>query len=124
MTADERFDRIERSIEELKSMIEAQQVSIGDLKSSHSDLTRYLLDFRQETIGRLQTIETRLDFLESTVRSIDTRLPALSKAIQDFGVLSAQLVREQSRLREADNDLTARVAKLEALVATLIKPAA
>jgi vacuolar-type H+-ATPase subunit I/STV1 len=86
MTTDERFDRIERSIE---------------------TLTQYVLDFRQETASRFQTIETRLDVLSATVASIDSRFPSLTKAIFDFGALSSQLVREQSRQKE-------RVEKLEA----------
>jgi hypothetical protein len=60
MTTDERFDRLDRSVE---------------------TLTRYVLDLRQETAARLQTIENRLDMLASTVANIDSRLPALTKAL-------------------------------------------
>jgi SMC interacting uncharacterized protein involved in chromosome segregation len=67
MTTDERFDRIDRSIEAL---------------------TNYVLDLRQEAASRFQTIENRLDILSSTVANIDSRLPALTKAILDFGSLA------------------------------------
>jgi len=81
MTTDERFDRIDRSLETLTQRIDA--------------LTQYVLDFRQETASRFQTIESRLDFLASSVANIESRFPPLTKAILDFGSLSTQLVREQ-----------------------------
>jgi hypothetical protein len=103
MTADERFDRIDRSIE---------------------TLTQYVLDLRQETATRLQTIDNRLDILSSTVANLDSRLPALTKAILDFGSLSAQLVREQSGQKNSASELLARVVKLEETVSKLIEHAA
>jgi ABC-type transporter Mla subunit MlaD len=103
MTPDERFDRLEGAIERL---------------------TRYVLDFRQETAARLPTIENRLDVLSSTLASLDARQPALTKAILDFGSLATQLQREQSRLNDTVTDVSTRVAKLEEIVSTLIDPAA
>jgi archaellum component FlaC len=105
MTTDERFDRLDRSV--------------GDLARSVETLTRYVLDLRQETADRLQTIENRLDMLASTVTNIDSRLPALTKAILDFGSLSTQLVREQSGQKNSTSDLLARVARLEETVSRL-----
>ena len=64
MTHDERFDRLDGSIQ---------------------TLTQYVLDLRQETASRLQTIDNRLDILSSTIANVDSRLPALTKAILDFG---------------------------------------
>lgn len=102
MTTDERFDRTDRSID---------------------TLTKYVLDLRQETATRFQTIENR-DILSSTVANIDSRLPALTKAILDFGSLSAQFVREQSGQKGSASDLLARVVKLEATVSRLGENAA
>jgi len=103
MSPDERFDRLDGSIERV---------------------TQYVLDLRQETATRLQTIENRLDVLASTLASLDSRQPALTKAILDFGSLAAQLQREQSRLRDGDADLVTRVVKLEEIAPKLIDPAA
>jgi len=98
VTTDERFDRLDRSV--------------GDLTRSVETLTKYVLDLRQETAARFQTIENRLDILASTVANIDSRLPALTKAILDFGSLSTQLVREQSGQKNSTSDLLTRVIRL------------
>ena len=103
MNTDERLDRIDRSIE---------------------TLAQYVLDLRQEAASRFQNIDNRLDILSSTVASLDSRLPALTKAILDFGSLSAQLVREQSGQRETATTLLTRVATLEEMVSRLVQPAA
>ena len=91
MTMDERFDRIDRPIQALTQTVDA--------------LTQYVLDFRQETASRFQTVETRLDVLSATVASIDSRFPALTKAILYFGTLSSQLVREQTRQKDTATSL-------------------
>jgi ABC-type transporter Mla subunit MlaD len=103
MTADERFDRVDGAIERL---------------------TQHILNFRQETAPRLQTIDNRLDMLSSTLASLDARQPALTKAILDFGSLATQLQREQSKLKDTVTDVSTRVAKLEEIVPKLIDPAA
>jgi hypothetical protein len=96
MTIDERFDRLEQ----------------------------YILDLRQEIAGRLDTVDGRLDILSSTVANLDSRLPPLTKALLDFGSLSAKLVREQSGRKDTSTDLVVRVRKLEEMVSKLIEPAA
>ena len=63
MTVDERFDRIDTSLSELRD---------------------YLLGFRKEVIARLDAIDRRLDRIDNTVASIDMRMPALTKAIADL----------------------------------------
>jgi prefoldin subunit 5 len=89
MSTDERFDQLD--------------ASIGDLK-------QYLMAMRTEMINRLDIVENRLDALNNTVHSIDLRLPALSKAITDFGSVATRLTRDH--------------AALEAKVSKLIDPAA
>jgi DNA repair ATPase RecN len=103
MTIDERLDRIDRSLK---------------------TLTEYVLDLRQETANRLQTIDNRLDIVSSTLANVDSRLPALTKAVLDFGSISAGLMREQSKQKDAGTALAARVEKLEDLVSRLVEPAA
>ena len=114
---DQRFDRIDRSIETLTQR--------GDrIERSIETLTQYVLDFRQETAIRFQTIETRLDVPSATVASIDSRLPALTKAILDFGTISSQLEREHWRQKDAATSLVARVEKLEEAISRIVEPAA
>jgi len=102
-SVNERFDRVDKSIERL---------------------TQYVIDLRDETTSRLQVIENRLDFLSLTVASIDSRLPALTKATLETGSLTSQLVREQARQKDSATDLASRVAKLEEKVSRFVDPAA
>ena len=59
-----------------------------------------------------------------TVASIDSRLPALTKAILDFGTISSQLEREHWRQKDAATSLVARVEKREGIVSRIVEPAA
>ena len=102
MNTDERFDRIDHSIE---------------------TPTKYVLDLRQEAAGRLQNVDNRLDILSSTVANLDSRLPALTKAILDFGSLSSQLAPQQSGQRDSVTALASRVEKLEEIVSRLVDAA-
>lgn len=131
MTVDERFDRIERSIEELKNSVADLKVTVGDLKvtvaglsRSLETLTRYVLDFRQETATHFQSMETRLEVLSNAVTTLDKRQPAVTQALVEFGAVHNQIIREQSTLRDSDRNLTFRVEKLEEIVSKLINPAA
>lgn len=110
MPPGERFDRLDGAI--------------GRLCGPHATLTQCVLDLSQETAARLQTIDHRLDILSSTLASLGSSHPALTKAILDFGSLAAQLQREQARLKDAVTDVSTRVAKLEEIVPKLIDPAA
>jgi len=109
-SVNERFDRVDESI--------------GRLSQSVDRLTQYVIDLREEPSSRLQVIDSRLDFLSSTVASIDVRLPALTKATLEAGSLASQLVREQSRQRDSATDLASRVANLEEKVSKFVDPAA
>jgi hypothetical protein len=73
-SVNERFDRVDASIERLAHSLD--------------HLTRYVIDLREETISRLQVIENRLDFFSLTITSIDSRLPALTKAMLETGSLA------------------------------------
>ncbi len=59
MSTDERFDRVDASIERL---------------------TQYILDFRREAATRLQAMDNRFDVLASTLASLDARQPALKRS--------------------------------------------
>jgi len=96
MTADERFDRIDDTI---------------------ARLTRYMLEFREETARRLDVIDQRLDFLSHAVVNLDGRLPPLNKAILDFGSVAAQLTKDHA-------ETAARQSRLEDQVSKHIDPAA
>ena len=64
MTQDERFDRIDAALERL-----------GRRADQRFDaLTQYVADFRTETIGRLEGIETRMRLLSGSHESFDARM--------------------------------------------------
>jgi hypothetical protein len=77
MTTDERLERIEKSI---------------------ADVNRYLVDFRSETINRLEIIDSRLTTLTGLYQSLEARMAPLSKAVLDFGAIANRMQIEQSRL--------------------------
>jgi hypothetical protein len=110
MTVDERFDRLDDAI--------------GELKLSISDLTRYMLDFRQGTATRFQGLENRLGVFANALASDDSRLPAMAKSLMDFGADQSALLREQWKLKDTNTGLVARVERLEEIVSKLVKPAA
>lgn len=87
-------------------------------------LTRYVLDFRTETIQRFDAIDRRLEFLGGAFTSIDSRLPALNKALVDFSALAGQLTSEQWRAKDATTDLAGRTTRLEDRISKLVNPAA
>jgi hypothetical protein len=51
-------------------------------------------------------------------------LPALTKAVLDFGAISSQIEREQWRQKDAGTSLVARVEKREGIVSRIVEPAA
>jgi hypothetical protein len=76
-SVNERFDRVDASIERLAQSLD--------------HLTRYVIDLREEATSRLQVIENRLDFLSLTVASIDSRLSALTIAHARIRILSLSI---------------------------------
>jgi uncharacterized coiled-coil protein SlyX len=138
MTVDERFDRIDQSFDELKQMIgslhhkvealdhrvEALERRAAEQQHSLSGLTKYILDFRLEATTRLQLMGERLDVLTAPMVGIESRFSVLTKGLIDMGAPHTQLAGEQWRLKDTNFDLLARVAKLEEIVSTLVKPAA
>src|ERR1700722_4039593 len=113
VTHDERFDRLDASNERIDASIER--------------LTKYVLDFRDETSTRLRAIESRLDLQAVALTSMDareSRVPALTKAVLDAGSFSGQLAMELSKQRDSAFNFALRLEKLEDTVAKLLKPAA
>lgn len=96
---EERFDRIDKSIERL---FQADERTSG-----------YLLDFRREVAERFQVLENRQEIIGLTLSSIETRFAPLTKAILDFGSTASYLIREQSQQKDSLSDLTARVTRIE-----------
>jgi vacuolar-type H+-ATPase subunit I/STV1 len=117
----ERFDRIDDAIERLSQRTNER---FDSLTHRVDGLTQYVLDFREEAMNRLRLIESRLDLQAATLTSIDSRLPALTKAVLDAGTFSSQLAVELSRQKGSAADFASRLEKLEETVATLVKPAA
>jgi chromosome segregation ATPase len=120
---DQRFDRVDERFDRVDQSIETLNQRVGRVEQSLDNLTRYVLEFRQETLNRFQAIETRLDIPMSIATSMESKLPPLSKAIADFGALSTQIVAHQWKQTDNTFDLVTRVTKLEEIVSKL-KPAA
>ncbi|HLK66341.1 MAG TPA: hypothetical protein VKU19_23065 [Bryobacteraceae bacterium] len=91
MTTDERLDRIEKSIGEARQDLSTLAHDLGTL-------TRYVREFRTETIGRLEIIDSRLAMMAASIVSLEQRLPPMSKAILEFGEIVNRLQIEQSRI--------------------------
>jgi hypothetical protein len=102
MTTEERWDRIERSIENLTRYMQDFRTEtierLGRVERSTENLTQYVQELRSETINRLEIIDSRLTVLTATFTSLDSRMPPLTKAILDFGAIASRLQVEQSRI--------------------------
>ena len=85
MTVDERFDRIDASIERLGQALES--------------LTRYTLDFREETARQFEIMDNRLNVLAATMANVEVRLAPLTKAAIDAGAVASKVLREQWHTR-------------------------
>jgi chromosome segregation ATPase len=57
------------------------------------NLQNYILDFRTEVIQQFARLESRLDMMSVTVLSLDSRVPALTKAVFDLQTRFEKLVR-------------------------------
>ena len=135
MTVDERFDRLEQLLQIKFDRIDRRFEQVGqgfeqmgsDLAQVRTDLEhfeQYVLDFRTE-VGRQFEIADHLPgVLANGVSSMESRIPALSKAATEFGAVVGQLTKVQPRPLDSSTDLIARVAKHEEQVAKLIDRAA
>jgi chromosome segregation ATPase len=126
MAYDERFDHIDAGIGDLKGSVSELRGSVSELRGSVSELkgsvselrdslaqlTRYVLDFREETIRHFEVIDNRLDVLSATVANIETRYPALSRAILDFGTIATRLTNEQARQKHTTAELAEKLSKI------------
>jgi len=109
MTQDERFDRIDAALERL-----------GRRADQRFDaLTQYVADFRTETIGRLEGIETRMRLLSGSHESFDARISVVTKAGHENAAAISWLMGRQMEQTGARFDLAERVTKLEDAVAKL-----
>ena len=82
MTTDERLERIEKSI---------------------ADVNRYLVDFRSETINRLEIIDSRLTTLTGLYQSVEARMAPLSKAVLDSGAIANRMQIDSRDLRNSSS---------------------
>jgi chromosome segregation ATPase len=131
MTGEEHFTYIEKLLQDILQRLDEHDKRFDRLEQRLDEhdkrfdrLEQYLLEFRREMIQRLEAIEYRLTHLESTVASMDARLPGMTKAIQEFAGAATRFAIDQNRQDELAQALLQRVAKLEELVAALRKPAA
>jgi len=104
-------------MEALEDKVEAQG-------RSQEGLTQYVLDLGREATERFQAIDKRLDLFINSVETVDSRIPALSKAVMEFGAQAAQRARDQWEWKDSHTSLVAHVEKIEEAVSKLVKPAA
>jgi hypothetical protein len=95
---DERFDRIDLSVERLMN---------------------YMLEFRAEVSGRLQSLETQTHLLASSQQSFEAKLPALTRASLEGAEAISSLYRLQMESGGAAFEVAERVRKLEETVVKL-----
>jgi chromosome segregation ATPase len=145
MDYEERFDRIDAkigelatsvselrgsvselrgSVSELTGSVSELTGSVSDLKDSLAHLTRYVLDFREETARRLDVIDNRLDILNAQVANIEARYPIFTKAILDFGSFQTRVTNDQIRDRNAIAELRSYISRLDEKVSKIVNPAA
>jgi len=121
---DQKVDTLEQKVDTLEQKVDTLEQKVEDQKASLNNLSQYILDFRKEIAARLEVMGDRLDLFHSSAANFDSRASTVNKALLDFGATHTQLAREQWQLKDANFDLAARVAKLEEIVAKLVKPAA
>jgi hypothetical protein len=113
MTQDERFDRIDAILGEIKVALGGLTGRVGALEETVRGLTRYMLDFRDEVARRLEFLENRVDILAANVKNMDDRFPILTKATLDFGRDTTYFNNELSQHQNAIAELNRRLERLE-----------
>ena len=105
MTHEERFDRIDANIAELKQSAAAMATNLDRL-------TQFVLDFRGETVHQLEIMDNRLNMMTASLNNIEARFSPITKAIMDFGKESTHLNVELSHHRSRMDGLEAQISKL------------
>jgi hypothetical protein len=124
MSAEEQFTRILQLLEAQGKRLDRIDQRLGHMDQRFERMDQYVLEFRNEVARRLDLLENSLRLMSSAVFSIETRIQPFTKGMLEYGVIASQIALEQGRLKTGHSDLAERVAKLEELVASLIKPAA
>jgi len=110
----EDFDRIQAIVAAAEQrMTERQERSMEALTANLSDL-RDEMNARFETVDRrFEALERRFERTSETLRSIDTRMGALTKWADTLDRDNLALANTQAGQQRAIDDLAARVANLE-----------
>jgi hypothetical protein len=66
--------------------LQAQRTELQSLRD-------YVMEFRAETIHRLETLENRVQMMSLTLQSFDIRVPGLTKAVENMDLRLAKLER-------------------------------
>jgi hypothetical protein len=142
MTHDERFDRIEASIERMIERFDKRFEAIDvrfdamdrrfDSMDSRFDamdarltgLNNYVMDFRSEAVVRLGSIESQIRLMAASQEGFEARIPAITKSALENGAAISFLTGRQMDSTASSFELSERVRKLEEKVATILAPAA
>ena len=82
MTHEERFDRIDANLAELKQSVARLEATTA---AKIDRLTRTFVDFRVETVHQLEIIDNRLDMMTASLNNIENHFSILTKALKHFG---------------------------------------
>lgn len=83
MTTDERLEQLEALMRE----------GFQEMRQRMDRQDHYLAEFRSAMIQRFEQLESRMDMLTITVQSLDSRVPALTKAMLELQVRMGKLER-------------------------------
>ena len=83
---DARLDKIEGRLDKIEGRLDKIEGRLDRVEASQVEMTAYLLEFRAEVINRFDRLESRVDLVTDTNRSIDMRLPGLTRAIGELQV--------------------------------------
>jgi chaperonin cofactor prefoldin len=94
---DDRLDRLEKAIFERFDKMNARQDKMDErldrLQADVASMRTYLLDFRAEVNKRFDAWEIRVEVVTDAARSIDMRMPGLTRAINDLQIRLERLER-------------------------------
>jgi chromosome segregation ATPase len=109
MTHEERFDRIDANIAELKQSVARLEATTA---ANFDRLTQFVLDFRGETVRQLEIIDNRLNIMAANINAIETRFAPMTKAMMEFGKEDTRLNVELSRHRSRMDSLEEQISKI------------
>lgn len=96
MALEEKVDQLAATVQSLAAAVAKHEERFDRIDKSIERFSNLFLDFRRAVAERFQVLENRLEITSLTLSSIETRFASLTKAILDFGGTASHLIREQA----------------------------